>query len=70
MFYFTVELVNKSGYHLLTKEFTYNKANKRFKEFIRIYPKDRIELNHTNWVNTKFGYMPMAWYGPKIVFND
>ena len=67
--YFTIELVNKSGYHLLTKEFNYNKANKRFKEFINVYPENRIELNHTDWVNCKFGYMPIAWSGKRVIFD-
>ncbi len=65
--YFTIELVrldlnNNRRYHLLTKVFgSWRKAESRFEYLVSLFPTERIELNHTSWVNTDFGHSPIAY---------
>lgn len=68
---YSIELVRKNKnnvpmYFLLSREFTWHKAEKRFKELVRMYPNERIELSSNHWVNTHLGYMPMAWSNSTI----
>ena len=65
--YFTIELVRPdlngtNRYHLLTKVFGgWRKAESKFEYLAALYPLERVELNHTNWVNTVFGFAPIAY---------
>jgi len=65
--YFTIELVKRDRDDnkrlLLTKVFgSWRKAEAEFKYFVSLYPLDRIELNHTDWVNTSLGFSPIMAY--------
>lgn len=60
--YYSIELVKKGRYSLITKVFgNYNKAITEFKKCILMYPKQRIELNSRHNVTTDVGYAPIAW---------